>query len=136
VRAALLGAIALLVGGAGLIVYSAIAGSSTVALLLVFPVVSGSSIPFLVGVLLVFVGFVVLPFALAGEWAEVPLPTSSTPDRQAESSSAVGGFVLIGPVPILFGSWKKISRRVRWLLALVGAFLLTFAFVAFDLLLR
>lgn len=135
-RVALLGAIAILVAGASLIVYSAIQGASSVALVIVFPVVSGSSVPFLLGVLLVFVGFFALPFALAHEWDEGPRHAPSSPLPSAEPQGGGGGFVLIGPIPILFGSWKKVGRRLRWLLALAGAILLTFAFVAFDLLLR
>jgi uncharacterized membrane protein len=137
VKALLAVAVSALAAGVALVVYSAVEGGASVALFLVFPVVSGSSLSFLAGVLLVFVGFVLLPFALAGGWDEAePLPRSPSPGPPTAKGGGVGGFVLIGPVPIVFGSWKGVSRRTRWLLALAGAFLLTLAIVALVLLAR
>ena len=128
---ALLGlSLAALAGGVGLIAWSVAIGRASVVLVIVFPVVSSSSLGFLLGVVLLVVGFLTLPFGLANEWEggapvpEVAESATSTP------GSGVGGFVLVGPVPILFGSWKGISRRSRWWLALAGAVLFTAAIVA------
>ncbi|MGA7475996.1 MAG: DUF131 domain-containing protein [Thermoplasmata archaeon] len=129
----LLGAVAALVAGVALVALSVVEGGAKVALLVIVPVLSGSSLTFLLGVVLLVVGFLSLPFAIAAEWGEeLPsLPSSGTapPERQ----SGVGGIVLVGPVPIVFGSWKGMSRRTRWWLALAGAVVLTVAFVVFVL---
>jgi len=135
-RFALVGAVAALVAGVALIALSVAEGGASVGLVVVVPVVSGSSLLFLVGVLLLIVGFFALPFALAARWEEEPpLPSPPSPAR-AEREGGVGGFVLIGPFPVVFGTWKGVSRRTRWLLALGGAVLFTVAFVAVVLFLR
>jgi len=129
-RVALAVSLATLLAGAALIAFSVVTAGTAVELVVVFPVLSGSSVSFLVGVVLLIAGFFSLPFGLAGEWeaADSLPPAAGTvpPDRP----SGVGGFVLVGPVPIVFGSWRGVSRRTRWLLALAGAVLLTAAIVA------
>lgn len=125
-----------LAGGAGLVAFSLLQGGASVALLVIFPVVTGSSLTFLAGVILLFVGFFSMPFGLADRWEDDEPPTPSTTPALASRQVAGGGFVLIGPVPILFGSWKGISSRARWALALVGAIVLIAAFVGFLLLIR
>lgn len=132
-RGFFLGAVGALVAGVALVALSIVEGGASVALLVIVPVISGSSLTFLLGVVLLVVGFLSLPFALAEEWGGAPpsLPSSGT--AQTGGQGGGGGFILIGPVPIVFGSWKGISRRTRWWLAFVGAVLLTVAFVVFVL---
>jgi len=124
VRVPFLAAVALWLAAVVLIVLSVWEGGATVSLVLIFPVVSGSSLAFLIGVGLLIAGFVALFFDFV-EGSVEPEGPSSVPSSGASSGSGgAGGFVLIGPVPIVFGSWRGISRRNRWLLALVGAVLL------------
>ena len=132
-----LGSVALLLAGIALIAVSVARGGARVALVVVFPVVFGSSLAFLAGVLLLFVGFLTLPFAWATGDEEFS-PTSTAAERPSApgSSGGVGGFVLVGPVPIVFGSWKGVSRHTRWALAAAGAVLLTAVVVAFLWFLR
>ena len=121
-RAAPLVAIGLLVGGAALVVDAIVRGSARVALVVIVPVVVGGSAEFVAGVGLIALGLVVLPLALAygpisappGEAESPPLP----PERPG--GSAFSGLVLIGPVPILFGSATRAPRWVRIALVLVG----------------
>ncbi len=108
----------LLAGGVGLIVYAITTGSASVALWVVVPVVSGGSALFLAGVGLVLLGFLALPFGLGGG-DEEPGPPEPTAAR-GPAESGVGGLLLVGPVPIFFGSWKATPRWVRWTLALVA----------------
>ncbi|HYA54322.1 MAG TPA: DUF131 domain-containing protein [Thermoplasmata archaeon] len=112
--------------GAACVALSIAEGGASIALVVVIPVISGSSAAFVVGVALVIAGFVAMLFAASANWPEEPeTAPPSTGDTTATSTSqrsgSAGGFVLIGPVPIVFGSWRGISRRDRWLLALVGA---------------
>ena len=129
-------AAALIVAGVALVALSISEGGATLALVVVFPVVFGSSVLFVLGVVLMFAGFVCLPFALATSAivdAEGPVPEGS---EASAGASAVGGVVLIGPVPILFGSWRELSRRARWALVLLGAGLFTLALLALVWVLR
>jgi len=129
----LLGAVAALAAGVALVALSVVEGGASVALFVFVPVVSGSSLTFLLGGVMLVVGFLSLPFALAEGWDEAPQALPSGGTSTTEGQGRVGGVVLIGPVPIVFGSWKGISRRTRWWLALAGAVLLTVAFVWFVL---
>jgi uncharacterized membrane protein len=134
-RLLLLAAVATWVAGIALIAWSILEKSASVALLVIFPVVSGSSASFLLGVALLIGGFLLLPLALAYDGVE-PAPSLGSTDTELpapRSAGSAGGFVLVGPVPIVFGSWKGVSRRTRWLLALAGTVLLIVALVAFVL---
>jgi len=139
VRWLVAGGVAALCGGVALVVLSVVEGAASVALVLVFPVVTGSSLLFLGGVVLIVAGFLTIPFALVEDWSEaIPVsPEGPSPETAASGrSGGVGGLVLVGPVPILFGSWKGVSRRTRVWLALLGAVLLIVALVAFVWLVR
>jgi uncharacterized membrane protein len=123
--------LALLAGGAAAIGVAVATGGAQVALLLFVPVLVGSSALFALGIGLLVVGFFVLPFALmvtrdAAPGPESPPGLESAPGVPAGGS---GGFVLIGPVPIVWGSWAHISRRVRIALAATGALVLAVAVI-------
>jgi uncharacterized protein (TIGR00304 family) len=136
VKVPLLVAAALWAAAIALIVLSVLEGGATVSLVIIFPVVSGSSPEFLLGVGLLMAGFVALLFAFAYDYAEPETPPSSPSGAASSVSGGTGGVVLIGPVPIVFGSWRGISRRSRWLLALVGAIVLIVVVLAAVGLLR
>jgi len=126
-----LGVVAILLVGVALIVVSVLEGRASVSLLVIFPVISGSSVTFLLGVVFLIVGFLTLPLALSDAWEAVPLAPSEPPTRSPNAGSGVGGFVLVGPVPVVFGSWKGISRRARWALVVSGAVLFLVVLVVF-----
>lgn len=137
-RYALVGSVAALVAGVALIAWSIVEQGASLYLVVFVPVVSGSSLSFLLGVALLLVGFFTLPWALdaRGEAAvPAPSPPAAAPSSP-EPSGGVGGVVLLGPVPIVFGSWKGVSRRTRWWLALGGAIVFTVGLLVFVLVLR
>jgi uncharacterized membrane protein len=127
--------VAALVAGVSLVAYSVLVSAASVSLVVFVPVLSGRSTVFLGGVALLIVGFLTLPVAFAGP-ARPGTPPPSSPaasplaDEDAESAG-VGGLLLIGPVPIFFGSWSRVSRRVRWAAVLLGVALLTGLLVVF-----
>jgi len=127
----------LLGAGVALIADAVIAGGATVAIVVIVPVLSGSSAEFLLGVVLLVGAFFSLPFVLATERPEASsMPTSApTPESAPPGGSTGGGLVLVGPVPIFFGSWRNVSARTRLWVALVGAVVLALflvgAFFAF-----
>jgi len=107
--------VGLFVGGIVLIAAAVVSGDAEVSLLVVFPVFSGSSPLFLLGTLLIVLSFIVgflmlalgqMQVAAGGNWpiGNAPgTPTSGSPRRE------YGGVVLVGPVPIAFGSDRKIA---------------------------
>src|SRR5487761_416346 len=102
----------------GLIVDSILRGGASVWLLVVVPVVTGQSLEFLVGVALLLAGFLTLPWLFLEEEPEpsrgaAPPPSSSRAEPPSAAGGA-GGVILVGPVPILFGSWGRISQRTKW----------------------
>ncbi|HIE37429.1 TPA: DUF131 domain-containing protein [Candidatus Geothermarchaeota archaeon] len=60
------------------------------------------------GIIVMILGFIILFIAL------FLIPSKSID---------YGGVILIGPIPIIFGSWKFL-RRYWWILSIIGIFLL------------
>jgi uncharacterized protein (TIGR00304 family) len=114
------------VAGALLVADAVLHGRASLTLVVIVPVFSGGSPEFLLGVALLVVGFFLLPLALWEPSEGEPLPSEPEGPRETfpSTGAAGGGIVLIGPVPIFFGGWKNVSRRVRLLAAVVGAALL------------
>ncbi len=117
----------LLAAGVGLVTMAVLTGEATLYLLLVVPVVTGSSPLLLLGVACLFLGFLSLPFALAtsGFEREEPLPHGSA--EPAGASECWGGVVLVGPLPLFFGRWRGMRGRGYWLAVLAGALLVVVA---------
>lgn len=106
--------IALFAGGAACIAAAVATGEADVSLFLIFPVFTGSSGLFLLGtafiVFSLITGFL---FMVMGQ-LELATPVQTTGrDNEGPGPSPrdrrYGGVVLIGPVPIAFGSDSKIA---------------------------
>lgn len=106
--------------GVALVAEAVARGAAEVSLVLIVPVVGGSSGEFLLGVVLLVAGIFALPWSLTGPLPEAP-PTAPGREARSGAPASVGGLVLLGPVPIFFGSWGSASRRARWAVALLGA---------------
>jgi uncharacterized membrane protein len=112
--------------GAALLAFALATGGARLYLLLIFPVVTGTSAAFGLSVLFLVVGFLLLPFVFVRDAApEVPASPSKSPGP-ARSTGPVesGGLILLGPVPIFFGSWRRnppISYRWAVLVGVVLA---------------
>lgn len=118
----------LLVAGIALVADSIVTGAAHLTLLVVIPVVTGSSATFLGGAVLVVLGVAFLPFTFVTPGAPLaePAPPGVGPaERPAES----GGLILVGPLPIFFGRWRGASAARYWLAVALGAALLTVALV-------
>lgn len=130
----------LLGGGVAAIAFSVLQGGAKAGVFVVFPFVIGSSPLLAVGVVLLFVGFLALSLvgladSAAAEERRAPARgTGASPvsgNAPSGSSTSYGGFLLIGPVPVVFGN------RPGWLPYLVALALATvIAVLAFALLLR
>jgi uncharacterized protein (TIGR00304 family) len=117
----------LLAVGAALVVVALLEGGAQLALVVVVPVVFGGSLEFVLGVLLVVAGLFCLPLAFEGDRSS---DREEVPPAGPSASAGSGGLVLIGPVPIFFGSWKGVATRTRVVVAVIGALVLVAAVVA------
>jgi uncharacterized membrane protein len=121
----------LLVGvGLFLVADAVLRGTASVALVVIFPVVYGGAAEFLIGVVVLLVGFLSLPLAFGGR-TEISRADDGV-DRGAHSDAPTfetTGLLLIGPFPTFWGEWKNVARPVKWAVAAVGALLVVAAIV-------
>ncbi len=108
--------------GVALVALALREGQAVVGIAIVVPFVVGTSIAFLLGVAALFLGFVTLPLAFPPAEETATLAPSTPPAGEARASW--GGIVLIGPVPLLFGSARNVPNWVRYVAAAVGAVVL------------
>ncbi len=111
----------MILAGAGLLVYGVVAGEMQVALLLIVPVIYGSSALGFLAIGLIIAGILVsmADFALSAsaEGAEEALVDD---DRARSKKAEFGGVILIGPIPIIFGA----DRRMTFLAIMVAVAIL------------
>ena len=120
--------IGLVAAGLGLVALALAQDGASVAIVLVVPVLYGRSLEFVAGALLFIAGLFTLPLAFG---TVVSVEDGPSVDDEPTGSAGSGGVVLIGPVPIVWGSWKDVSTRTRVLLAAVGGGLLVALVVLF-----
>ena len=103
--------LALFASGLGLVIASVAAGEAELSLLVVFPIISGSGALFLLGAVLMIASFFIGFLSLATtEQTQVPSEDGATGRGAPVSDRAkYGGVVLIGPVPIVFGSTPRLA---------------------------
>lgn len=126
--------VALFVAGLSCIVAAVLSGEAEVSLFLIFPVFSGSSGLFLLGMVLIVFSFVVgFLFLMMGQMelaSEMVYPESTRRAADLERDRPkYGGVVLLGPVPIAFGSDRSIALAmlvVGIVVAIVAVVVLAF----------
>ena len=101
----------MILAGAALLIYGIIAGEMQVALLLIVPVIYGSSTLGILAIGLIIVGVLVLmaDLALSASAGELEHALVDDGDRAGSKKAEFGGVVLIGPVPIIFGSNRRMT---------------------------
>jgi len=124
--------------GIGLIGYAVATGEGNFGLLLIFPVFYGSGGLMALGGLLLFAGVFMsfIGFAMDAGYEVVGMPgIQSMGEHKATGGpkptgrkSNVGGVVLIGPVPIVFGSSP---RSALWAVIMAIVMLMVIAFMVF-----
>jgi uncharacterized membrane protein len=123
--------VAILIAAVLLIGDAVVRGTASVALFVFIPVLSGDSTEFLLGVVLLLVGFLSIPLAFLSGYEAAVVATPIAPRARGETPSGeVGGLILIGPFPFFFGSWKNVSLRTKLVAAVVGVLLLVAVVVA------
>ena len=104
--------IALLIVGLVTTVWSVYSGLTRFYLVVIVPVFSSDNVFGMLPLLAIFAGIVLMALGPAFDEYE-PYPAqmgeSATADGNDAGRTKVGGVVLIGPIPILFGSDKKMT---------------------------
>jgi len=111
-----LGAVALIALGIILIAYAVSTGEAKVYIFVFIPVFTGGTLTAFGGTLLLFLGIFLFFFSLAGPGGfDTVEPARAAPRAGAPRTPGTkfGGVVLLGPIPIVFGSDKKIAK---WML--------------------
>jgi uncharacterized membrane protein len=107
-------------------------GDGSFYLVVIVPVITGSSPWLFLGALLLIVGIFFLPLTFVGE--ESPRLSPAGPSAVAPGPvgpGASGGVIFVGPFPIFFGAWREHPPiRYRWAL-LLGVVLAALAVVLF-----
>lgn len=100
--------------GISLLIYTVLKGESTAGLVLIFPFIYSNTILATIGIFCIIVS-IILPFFLSSEWSldsqddgEEPF-VSGTKNDAPKKKSSYGGMLLIGPIPIIFGSDKRMT---------------------------
>jgi len=104
--------VSVFLGGIACIAAAVATGQAEVDLVVIFPVFSGSSGLFLLGIGLIVLSFVAGFAVLAlsqGESAAGVVSDDRPQQQTVKKKTQFGGVVLIGPVPIAFGSDKKMA---------------------------
>lgn len=104
--------VAVFFAGMACIAAAVATGEADVDLVVIFPVFSGSSGLFLLGTVLIIlsflIGFAILAMSQAELATNMALPSTSQ-KLTVEKKMRYGGVVLIGPLPIAFGSDRRIA---------------------------
>jgi uncharacterized protein (TIGR00304 family) len=93
--------LSLLVLGLVILSLAIASGAVNFGLFLIFPVLWGTGALAALSFILIFIGIIVL-------FISVPYESIEFDDSKSTAKSKFGGFVLVGPFPIVFGSDKKI----------------------------
>ncbi len=113
-----------IVAGAALIAASLATGEGHAYLFLIFPVFTSTGVLGLLGIVALFAGIAVAMFSFAnrgipatGAPGTAPPPAQAPPagPQAAAPAPRLGGVVMLGPIPLVFGSDARITK---WMIAM------------------
>lgn len=109
-------ALALLAAAAAVVAAGVAYGQLRIAFLLIIPVIYGSGLAGVLAAVMVFAAFMMFAVAASMEMRREGEATVGTEEygrggaeTRTERRSRVGGVIFIGPIPIIFGSDRKIT---------------------------
>ncbi len=131
-------ALLLAICGIALMGYSVSSGESSAGVFFIIPIFYGSGISAFLGVLCImaaiFLGFVGFAASAVGDEGYEPSrePQGSSQGRAAPKKTIKGGgVVMIGPIPIIFGSDSKSAKVVAILAIILMIIMMVFMFMFF-----
>ncbi|MEF8874622.1 MAG: DUF131 domain-containing protein [Candidatus Thermoplasmatota archaeon] len=115
------------------IVLSIIQGNAEVALLLFIPVIYGAGIYLMIGIVLIFLSFILFfVFSFSDTYKKshrrMKKEVYEDPTESKETESSYGGVIFIGPIPIVFGKDASTTKKMMWI-GLVIALILVFLYI-------
>lgn len=125
----------LVVAGIAALVVGFLKNEATLNLFVIFPVITATGLWSGLGILLIIVGFLVLFFTWPASMGDAalrePIPSSAPATSSASEPAPLGtpprrwgGVLLVGPIPVLFGSDPEMAK---WMI--VAGFVLLAALV-------
>ena len=100
--------------GCAILAFSVASGEAEVGLFIIFPYVAAHGAISALGVGLVFLGVLLFFFSIVSSVSsyrrEADFEGMERAAPKVKKESRIGGVVMIGPVPIIFGSDKRIAR--------------------------
>jgi uncharacterized protein (TIGR00304 family) len=116
-----------LILGAIFFIFGIFAGDAEAGIFIIFPFISGSGVFPLLGFIFIFIAIILYSF---GFMSNITSYDSDFETTEKKSSVKGGGVVLIGPIPIIFGSnWK-----IALVLMLVAIIIIIISFFSFRIL--
>lgn len=113
------------IAGIGIVIAAVATGEAEVQLFLIFPVFTGSSWMFIAGTLLILASIIVgmvLLFTGQGYFEQQYEPGAHEAEPAPKKrNTEFGGAVLIGPIPIAFGSNERIALWMLIAVVIIGA---------------
>lgn len=100
--------------GVGLIAFSVVKGDSGFALFLIFPVVYGGGLYMGLGVLFIFLSFLLLFILPMSEVDRGRKGEGVYRTKEKRTESKYGGVIFIGPIPIIFGKDKSMAKKMLY----------------------
>jgi len=101
----------LFVAAIALLSASVLTGESEFGLFLIFPFLIGSGLLALLGVILLFIAIFIVFMRLGGRFLRNENPDFSVSfEGEKTADKKFGGVIMLGPIPIVFGSDRKIAR--------------------------
>lgn len=110
--------------GVGLIILSIFRGEAEVALFLIFPVIYGSGVLSVIGIFMIFGSFLLFFFLPLRRSPEGKERREEWEKQETRSGSKFGGVVFIGPIPIVFGKDKSITKVMLYIGLIIALILL------------
>jgi len=124
----------LLAAGVALIVGSVLTEEGEVGLFLIFPFIVAHGWMGAAGGLMIFLSIICMfvSFWTSSSRPEGPVPTDpSQPSAETQDRKKYGGVVLIGPIPIVFGSDEKMARTMLMAaIAVLAVFVVIFLIIS------
>jgi uncharacterized protein (TIGR00304 family) len=118
--------------GLGLLCYGFLLGEVSIGLIVFFPFISANGIVGFIGILFIMFSLFILffyPLFFVNNWYQLQKDKGNffSKDFNPQKKVQSGGILFLGPIPIIFGSNKKITKYMIVLSIIILIFYLLYA---------